>query len=800
MKMKLKFYKPVLMFLCSAALLFAFTACGDEGEIGAYEMGTEAKLTGLRIATARLNSSQMPASIHPDDWADEDFEIVGADTRTIYFQRDEDLVEVRIIPSTSKGASVKWGISDRITRPNPNAFLDVRVPASFKSGDYIYLWVKSEDQLTDSYYRFDAFVLKSGVNLADVFVDGKRYNVADGHPIWNMIPTQGDIPLTRTQARGTRIRTVAFEETSTFRFARTSNPRTQPNFSRRSTVRVQEGYVEDEDGNPTSVPKMVDYFAMGENFNDQDILYVEVTAENGVDKAIYKFLVSVGRIATIAKLSLDNTEKSISNEVMAKGTPGTWVLSVPGKFAVAHYDQPATGFKVNITLDDSESKVQYAVIPAANAGQNTATFVNWSASNPGSARLENKNALAIFVTSQNGRVENYYKVEVELLATKFLKQPVSTKYYYYYKRTTPKPAKSGDDYESPGEEFYSDDGSNGGPDNVLPLTFVVEDPSKIVSYQWYESNSWYGGYGFDVDGRVTFSGSANTADEDGTEAGFLDDQYHTKEYDEKSNITLFNGGNNNVRYVIPGRKISSADITVAKNMPENFNLDMGNTPTYKPKITFRPFLPGYSNETHYYWVELTDNQGYKLISERAVIVSERDNSKKHLIFDVNNYYDPAHPTVKIAFKNGPDPFKKKFEKYRIPLFFDGGFDINDYSIFTAQAKFYLTDGKDWIQNWTQGNISFEKDGGIQVLYYNLTNDNAAKSLVSGGNESGSGVSAKPDFVVIEPSGDPTKGNNKDGYPLNPDGSFKEPENLQGWFCGFIELVEFRFEGPRREED
>jgi hypothetical protein len=790
--------KPVRFLLAvivvAVIITGGFFACG--ADTPPYVMSTQALLTGLTIANITVSEDDIPTAIHPDDWADWEFPLMGAATKTMYFQRDNDIVNVRIRPVASLRSRVEWGIGDRVNRPN--VFVDTRVPASFMANDYLYLRVTSEDTKAVNYYRFDAVVLKSGVNLDAVYISGKRYNVSEGHPEWDMA-AEGALSLTEPQALSTLIRAVAFEDTSTFRLARVShdNSAAEPEFRPRSTTSVQQGL--DEDNNPI----MVDYFMMEEDFTDQDILYVEVTAQNTVDKAIYKFLVSVGRIANISKLGMVDIRNAL-NDIPAKGVPSmTWGTASPGKFAVAHYDQPGAGFGITIELEDDDATYEYALMDSISA--NEPGSYTYTKASPGPIKFENGEALVIKVTSINGQGWNYYKIGVELLATKFLQQPRSTHYYYYHNEDPKTPAA---DYKSPAF-FYSDDGSNGGPVNVLPLDFVLEDESGSYIYQWYESNSWYGGYGFDKDGRVTYKGGQNTAEE--WEDGFIADDFHTYAYDEKSNITLFNGGNNNVRFVIDGRKISSTEITSA-NKPENFNLDQGEGRTYTPKINFRPFLPGYTNETHYYWVEIEDTVShYKLVSERAVIVSERDNSKKHHIFDTNNYENPT-THQKYVFKNGPDPFKEKFDKFRIPLFFDADFNINDYTTVTAQAKFYLTDGKDWIQNWTQGNLSFEDNtanptipqagsgGNILVLYYNLTNDNAAKSLESGGNEpSGGGVNVQPTHVVIEPSGDHTKGADKDGYPFNPDGSFKEPTNLQGWFCGFIELVEFRFEGPARAE-
>jgi hypothetical protein len=201
-------------------------------------MSSQAELTGLSIATVTVTAAEIPAAIHPDDWDDWEFELSGVGTKTMYFQHDNDIVNVRISPVASPRSRVEWGIGDRLNRPN--VFVDARVPATIKAFDYIYLKVISEDTRTVNYYRFDAVVYKSGINLDAVFIDGKRFNVGEGHPEWDMAE-EGALPITEPQALSTLIRAVAFEDTSTFRFARVphdSDPETAPEFRARSTTSV----------------------------------------------------------------------------------------------------------------------------------------------------------------------------------------------------------------------------------------------------------------------------------------------------------------------------------------------------------------------------------------------------------------------------------------------------------------------------------------------------------------------------------------------------------------------------------
>jgi hypothetical protein len=561
---------------------------------------------------------------------------------------------------------------------------------------------------------------------------------------------------------------------------------------------------------------------MNENFLDQDTLYVEVTAQNTVDKAIYKFKVSVGRIATIKTLKIG------TGEVLGKGVagindsaivdPGTanpdtfaWGSTRAGGFQVPNYDQPNAGFAITIELDDPRAKSQYTLIDTIGAGLPAFNDTK------GPMKFTNTNALAIKITSDNGKGIMYYKIKVDLLAGVFEIHPASAQYYYCsYGKVTQGQNGTKIDYESP-TEFISDGETGGEKEEIAPLTFKLvgvaagEVPAG-ATIQWYEANSWYGGYGFDPNGKITYTVQNTNPPETVTEAGFDAtggypapyDKYHGEKFDEKlSTSTMFNGGNQGPpHYPLPGRKILGP---------------RGTASTYTPDIDKRPFVTGWSAETHYYWVEITDILGYKVTSGHAVIVSERNKDKKHYVVDTNNNYKVDG--IPQPFKNVL-PFKAKYDYFRIPLTFAPGFDIMEYSIMFAQAKFYLADGTPWIQNWTNGNLAFEdntgrtlasqysKDGLVKVLYYNLTNYNGTLSI-DGDTKEGEGfLGDTPTHVVVSPSGDHLKGDNKDGYPPlvasnDVDFAVAAPSivgtNLQGWFCGFIELVELRFESPTRKQ-
>jgi hypothetical protein len=822
MKKKLQFCKPIFTLLCGAVLLFALTTCGDPGT-GAYVMSDQAVLTHLSIGSGQYEvvpgGNGAYSAIDSRTWDNYDEDVDGQEYGIINIKREADTINSRINVTASRSSRVEWGIGDK--RNRPSFFQDIRVPANFSSQDYIYIKVTSENTKVINYYRFYAWVLKNGVSLADVFIDGKRAEIETHIDQESLLDglAAGSISITEKGAEGDKddpdsmlhspnnplIKAIGFDEDSVFRFAWVrENSGETPVFRSLNPITIYEGDDEnivesEEEGEEPTItitPVYGKYFVMTEALEDQDILYIEVTAQNEVDRGYYKFLVSVGRVANISRLFFGN------EETMGKGIPNANFASVRlGSYASA--DQPTGGFSINIITEDPAADYEYALI--ANTSVNTAPSFSGK---PEQVEFDNVKALAIKVTSSNGKLELFYKIKVDLLPGLFKRQPESKVYYYYKDPATIQPVNPEAlparwiyvDYPSP-TEFESD--------VPQPIDFELDRPIPGATYQWYESNSWYGGYGFDANGKVSYIDYTGRAVEQ--EAGFVADDYHAKNFDEKKNPSLFNGGNQGPpHYVLDGKAIVGA-----------------TGETYTPKIDYRPFIGGFSSESHYYWVEITAPDGRKVTSARASIVSERDKRKKYYIIDTNNDYKPNGPnSVPKPFKN-EIPFQKRDDKFRIPIKFpqkdpqdpSRDFDILDYSIMTVQAKFYLVDGTPWIQNWTQGNLSFEDNskkpdisqygtgGDILVLYYNLTNNNSTY-MMDGDSKEPQGADLRtplPTHVVIIPSGDHTKGTTKNGYPPLVESGGKmvaAPSivgtNLQGWFCGFIELVELRFEGPPRQ--
>jgi hypothetical protein len=763
MKTQKKLIVVFSVILAAAIMALGLSSCPEEGEKRVF---AGANLLSIQIGD---KSSPIPKRIKGSDWDNINISLYEEDSRTIAFAYDTDIKNVRIRVSVSAGARAYYAISNRTTRPVE--WEATGVPASFDTDQFVYIKVVSEDNATFNYYRFFARVSSPVRELTGLSIAGRDADMADAVPgnTWddeNILP--GSVYITNAESAGSIVAGYPWSDSATVRFAITKNLTTEPVFSNNSVFQAAD---------PTA--SITANWKESHAFSDTDWLWAKVTAENGIDSYYYRFFVFTGRMATIAELNFIAGEKQY--EAVGKGSPHqVWARVGAGGFESPH--QPNSGWVINMTLDDPAGSWQYAKIASTSAAVPT-VWQTPTASGSAPLQFDNNECLVILVTpinpTQVNSTRKYYKVKIVNQAAEFVQHPKPAVYYV---------------------------GEAGTDTAAAPLTFELDrgQGESGWTYQWYEANSWYGGYGFDADGNVL--------GEDGEIApGFSEfneltyynnEKFYIKGFDEKKNITLHNGGNQYYRLPVPGRPIEGA-----------------TNATYTPPITHTPFLGGYSNETHYYWVVVTSPTGLTATSKRAVIVtewgvvykwgvpaykvdengnttSELDKvTKKHHI--VNLQEDLARPA------RNEKPFTYKRERYEIKLTLPADFDIMDYSVCTAQALFFLADGTPWIQNWTQGDLYFyvydpvEKDDKVQqVGFYNLTNNNGTLGLAGDSKEpQGGDLVDNPTYVVIAPAGEKPP---KQMPPLDANGWPVNINDAQGWFCQFIELVELRFEGPSRK--
>jgi len=792
MKLRITLPRAVMAVVAAVIAMLALSTCDDRW----LPVVVELQLLDVKIGGRPV--TLIPSPIPGQNWNDEDYNIGGTEVG-IFVVKEPSPAPALIAASSTPGAMIHWGVAKAGIRPV--RFNDMRMPAPFEFDDFIYIRV-TDDKET-KYYRFYPLEASPVKELAGITIAGREPTLMGSSPNTFIIPTPaidietlsqnikdensifyGQIDITRTEALGAIVEAAPQDGRSKIRYA------TAPRINQATTVSEWSDTISYTKLDESSKEITVKGGTLA--FTDGCILYVEVTAEDDKNQFYYGFQVTAGRMTTIAKLEFDG------KMVPGKGTGhGTWSIVSPGSYSSA--DQTPEGFAISIVLDDPEAQYDYTRINSLSVTSPP------SASSFGhlpKIYFGHRQVLVIRVQSQRGSSGDtkYFKVEVNLLAANFKRQPQPAVYHvesHNLPLTTVNYTYKGDPYSQERVLIDADSSSIVLDRTIEPLTIELDRGSPgDYTYQWYEANSWYGGYGFDRDGRILgdpgFGEGLSTTDRSKYGSGL--------DLDEKTNVSLHNGGNQYYRLESPGRIIP------------------GQTgPSYTPTITARqrPFLPNFSYQTHYYWVEVTDAAGLKAISKRAIILTdwreewnlgaptgnnqmEDDEYKAHYVFNLNAYLTPGTP----GFGGNPRnelPFTKgnHGDQYLIPLSFPAGFNIKNYTVVTCQALFYLADGTPWIQNWTQGDFGFADAAGEKiVLWYNLTADNATRALGSSGNEpAGGGIDVTPAYLVVQPAGTKPTRNRP---PFESDGV--TPTNTgdaQGWFTPFIEICELRFEGPSR---
>ena len=739
---------------------------------------------GKPVEALSIDPDKIPVPIKEEEWDYINFNLAEADLEELWFLLEEDVETARIIVTATSGTVVEWGVGTTATRPQQDFSLP-GAPLTFGNDDVIYVKVSTRDKKFSNYYRIHARLASPVTLLSLITVAGRDTQTPydAGRDTWAEAVEKGtelDISITLKEGEnGSDILVEKNDERSSVSYALVTGDYTtltesQLVFKYSEKDKIVTIWDPAEEVN-------VDHGATNIKFEDQNWLIAKVTAQNQSTVNFYKFRVSVGRIATIASLELEGggglDGPVVETPVLALGVPDTaWGTVVSGSFATANRDP---SFKVSVTPDDPDATYEFVRIANATA-PNPDTY-----DSPASITFGNKEQLAIKIKSANSdpdapdepAVVMYYKVQVDLQSAIITVQPKSAVYnvksFNYPKTDVP--------IEINGETVHQQRVLIDAVGTITLEEATIEpleaklDREGTFKYQWYTANSWYGGYGFDQKGRIVgdpgcLVGSTLTQN---AFASFYHPTTERKGLDEKNNVSFHNGGNQFYRLPVGSYPDTDtgANSTAArpnyKALHDSLAIEGAIEATYTPKIdaSKRPFIAGYSNQTQYYWVVIEDASGRRVTSERATIVTEwgeewdmgaptgKKVEKKHHIVDLFAYMTPGA----VGLRDKPintAPFTFHREKRAIPITFPSDFRVMDYRVATIQARFFLADGTAWIQNWTQGDVGFERNGVGLVLWYNLTNNNAAVGLAGDSKEpQGANLTETPTHIVVKPAGE-----------------------------------------------
>jgi hypothetical protein len=729
---------------------------------------------------------ERPEPIHAAEWGRDDFNVSSGDFGRVAFYRADELYQQRVRTKVSPGARAEWGLGMRGLRAGE--FIDTRVPITFASDEFIYIRVTAEDGVTINYYRYYTKLLSWTTDLsqiaikviphplepdaAETFRIGKAGVPSEDYDL----AAEARMNITTDEGEGAVIVPTTFDPNATIEYAVVAGDATEPGEGGALVPKNPEALFRPAYEQVTLV--------------DQDLLYVKVTAENTVNFDIFKYRVNVGRMATINRLIFVDNDKDPTDTdsshipIFGKGLPsGTWESVGLGSHATA--DPPNAGYGIIIQPDDPDATCVFAKL--TDSDQTEPAY-----NDPAAVFFDQEEVLAIKVQSKNldnaGKpIVMYYKIRVNLLAGNILEHPKSA---WYLRGAT-----------------------------VTPLTVVLdrgEDDPARYSYQWYHSDSLYGLYG-----------------------------RHGMELDEKNNVSTMNGGPSMYYYLVepdnPDNHTTEqawawtlTGATSKTYTPRNDWVDVFPIETQdgKPKqpvpltAPYVNFITGSTSEVRYYWVKVTDNvTGLTVTSDRCLILTETDPRMKHFIFDLSQL-KKKNIVPFVTKKNDPyygdQPYKFDVKAYMASV----DLDPSEYQICVAQAQYFLPDGRPWTQNWTHGDLHFGYDPGSKnadgsekgslTWWHNNLGANAGAIPLQSPHSSQGGLTFKPDWIGFKPSGDPDRGLpppwykssndvDTDGLPKGtyPDDDPTVPKGdppregypgriAQGYFCGFIELLELRF--------
>jgi hypothetical protein len=358
-----------LIAVLAAMMVLTLVACpeDDPGKSSA------AKLNSLKIGT--VAPDKIPTAISSADWNSDELKLADDGyTGTVLLDSASNLTDT-ISASQSSGAKIAFGTAFGASKPESFGAANT---VTLTDNCYLYVRVTAENGKT-VYYRFLITTKSTNTTLTNITIDG----ISPDSPATkgNTIEQAGAglFKLGKEQANDALVEYTSGSGVSV-KYAKTGSTGT-PTFGTENEL----------------------------TFDHNDILYLEVTAEDGVTVAYYKFNIDVGSVATLAHVSF--SDGTVPHEVTNLGTPDETQSDVGQGAVLITYTQPDTGFTLIIRPTDSFAKINYVV-------DSTSGDVAYDDQYEETGEVEDTEIfvdgeyLHIKVTSYNGTATLYYKISV----------------------------------------------------------------------------------------------------------------------------------------------------------------------------------------------------------------------------------------------------------------------------------------------------------------------------------------------------------------------------------------------------
>jgi hypothetical protein len=366
--------------ICAALLMTTLVLTGCPTDGSSSENG-EATLSSISVAGVTV--TPVPTAVPKSVWEGEEFELfdLGADQLGSVVINDTALLNsAKINVAASSGAKVKYAAAELEV---PSSFQDSSTITLSNNG-YLCIQVTSEDGKAVNYYVVEVKLANTITSLTQVTVGGITAVLGTQNADWDQAGT-GTIGLSNVTKTNAVVAVTKANANQTVKYAKVTG---------------------------TGAPSFGDTATF--SFADGDFLYIEVTAENGINKGVYKLEVQVGRDTTLSVITIGGT--SVTSTSL--GTPAATLTDAVAGAVLFSTLQDVGGFAVSVTPTDTEASVQWA---AVSTDSNDATFATTSP-----IVFTDGGFLYVKVTAANTTTIAYYKVRVNLMQSATIKygQPV----------------------------------------------------------------------------------------------------------------------------------------------------------------------------------------------------------------------------------------------------------------------------------------------------------------------------------------------------------------------------------------
>ena len=367
----------------AAAAMLALSGCPqpDSEKSGAAELSQikVGDITADKIPTAITKAEWDAAGEYLTDYAGADY------TATVIVAQASDLQNALIQVTASGGAAVKF--ADASSTAKPEAGFDANKTRTLANNGILYIQVTSENGSNVRYYRVQIKTMNSVSTVSVIKVAGIDAVLGTPGPAWDdSAITAGTAAISNALKTSAKVEVTKTAAASTVKYAKVTGAGA-PAFDTNDTF----------------------------TFADNDFIYVEVTAENGQNKSVYKLEIQIGRIAELSAIAIGG------RAAQSLGTPGDTEAAAAAGVFLANAAQPANGFAVTVTPVDAEAVVKYAKGNGSAASSSYTAAVITSGVYTFTETFADGDFLWIEATAANGTAKKYYKIPVHLQQSAVIK-------------------------------------------------------------------------------------------------------------------------------------------------------------------------------------------------------------------------------------------------------------------------------------------------------------------------------------------------------------------------------------------